>query len=76
MRELEKHGMVSRKVYAEVPPRTECALTKRGERAIPVIESLRQYGIALIKDVGIESDFYLGTEKPEALTVKAKKASR
>jgi DNA-binding HxlR family transcriptional regulator len=62
LRELEKHGMVSRKVYAEVPPRTEYALTKRGERAIPVIEALRQYGIALMKDVGIVSEYYL--EKP------------
>ncbi len=60
LRELERHGLVSRKVYAEVPPRTEYALTKRGERAIPVIETLRQYGIALMKDVGIESAFYLG----------------
>ncbi|MEZ4757545.1 MAG: helix-turn-helix domain-containing protein [Flavobacteriales bacterium] len=60
LRELEKHGLVSRKVYAEVPPRTEYALTERGERAIPVIETLRQYGIVLMKDVGIESAFYLG----------------
>ncbi|MBK7944621.1 MAG: helix-turn-helix transcriptional regulator [Flavobacteriales bacterium] len=60
LRELEKHGMITRKVYAEVPPRTEYALTKLGERAIPVIESLRHYGIALMKDVGIESEFYLG----------------
>lgn len=61
LRELEKHGMITRKVYAEVPPRTEYALTRRGERAIPVIESLRQYGIALMQDVGIESAFYLAT---------------
>ena len=58
LRELEKHGLVSRKVYAEVPPRTEYALTERGERAIPVIETLRQYGLALMQDVGIASEFY------------------
>ncbi|MFN3875557.1 MAG: winged helix-turn-helix transcriptional regulator, partial [Flavobacteriales bacterium] len=60
LRELEKHGMVTRTVYPEVPPRTEYALTKRGERAIPVIETLRQYGLSLMKDVGIESEFYSG----------------
>jgi len=55
LRELEKHGLVSRKVYAEVPPRTEYALTRRGERAIPVIETLRGYGITLMKEVGVNA---------------------
>lgn len=63
LRELEQHGMVSRKVYAEVPPRTEYALTKRGERAIAVIEALRQYGLDLMKDVGIKSAFYFPAKK-------------
>jgi DNA-binding HxlR family transcriptional regulator len=72
LRELEKHGMITRKVYAEVPPRTEYALTERGERAIPVIESLRQYGIALMKDVGIESEFYLGERLKKAQRAKAR----
>jgi len=51
-------------VYAEVPPRTEYALTPLGEQAIPVIETLRQYGLDLMKAAGIKSDFYFPKKKP------------
>ena len=63
LRDLEKNRLVSRKVYPEVPPRTEYALTKRGETAIPVIETLRQFGLEMMKDNGIKSEFYFPRKK-------------
>lgn len=63
LRELEKHGMVTRKVYPEVPPRTEYTLTPRGAKAIPVIETLRQFGMEMMKEAGIKSDFYFPKKK-------------
>ena len=63
LRELEQHGLVSRKVYAEVPPHTEYALTPHGEQAIPVIETLRLYGLDLMKAAGIKSEFYFPKKK-------------
>lgn len=44
LRELEEHGVLERTIYAEVPPRVEYKLTKRGKAAWPVIEALRDWG--------------------------------
>ncbi len=40
LRTLETDGLVSRTVYAEVPPRVEYQLTETGKTLIPHIESL------------------------------------
>ena len=40
LRTLEEDGYVTRKVYAEVPPRVEYALTSRARSLIPHINSL------------------------------------
>ena len=53
LRELEANGFVNRKVYAVVPPKTEYSLTGRGNRAIRVIEFMREYGLELMKEEGI-----------------------
>jgi DNA-binding HxlR family transcriptional regulator len=44
LRELEAAGVVSRTVYAEVPPRVEYALTDRGRELRPAIDALRRWG--------------------------------
>ena len=44
LRELEADKVIARKVYAEVPPRVEYALTTRGESLLPVIEAMRAWG--------------------------------
>lgn len=40
LRALESDGYVTRKVYAEVPPRVEYALTPRANTLIPLIDNL------------------------------------
>ena len=44
LRELEAAGLVSRTVYAEVPPRVVYALTEGGRELRPAVEALRRWG--------------------------------
>lgn len=44
LRELEEDGLVSRTVYAEVPPRVEYELTAFGRSLEPVLHGLRDWG--------------------------------
>ena len=45
LRELEKDGIINRKVYPEVPPRVEYSLTKKGEDLKDVIETMKVFGL-------------------------------
>ena len=38
LRELEKEGLVNRRVYAEVPPKVEYSLTKLGETIVDLLD--------------------------------------
>ena len=49
LRELEVDEIISRKVYAEVPPRVDYALTDKGRTVLPVIAQMKAWGEAQIK---------------------------
>lgn len=44
LRELQAAGLVSRTMYAEVPPKVEYALTDRGRELRSAINALRRWG--------------------------------
>ncbi len=50
LRELEKDGLVSRKVYPEVPPKVEYSITEYGKTIEPVIRTLQDWGITHLKN--------------------------
>jgi DNA-binding HxlR family transcriptional regulator len=54
LRELEEDGFVERKVYAVVPPKVEYSITERGKRAIEIIDTIRNYGLELMKEFGVD----------------------
>ena len=45
LRELESDGLISRTVYAEVPPRVEYALTGLGQSLRPLLIDLKDWGV-------------------------------
>lgn len=47
LRMLEIEGLVTRKVYPTVPPRTEYTLTDKGRAAEPVIRAMAAFGEVL-----------------------------
>ncbi len=44
LRELEKDGIIQRKVYPVVPPKVEYSMTKKGNELKPIIDLMREYG--------------------------------
>lgn len=66
LKELEREGFVSKKVFPEVPPRTEYTITDKGKRAVEIITVLRNYGLELMKEEGIDYDALIKAEKMKA----------
>ena len=44
VRELEKDGLISRKIYPVVPPKVEYKLSKRGKSLEGILRSLDKWG--------------------------------
>lgn len=45
LRELERDGIVHRRVYPQVPPRVEYSLTTLGRSLQPVVETMCRWGL-------------------------------
>ncbi|HEY1014588.1 MAG TPA: helix-turn-helix domain-containing protein [Herpetosiphonaceae bacterium] len=43
LRELERDGIVARRVYASVPPKVEYSLTPLGQTLIPLVAAIRDW---------------------------------
>ena len=44
LNELEKHGFIVKKIYAELPPKVEYSLTSLGESLLPIVTTLGKWG--------------------------------
>lgn len=69
LRELEKYELIKRKAYPVVPPKVEYTISAKGKKVIPVIETISEYGYALMKEKGISLQ-----EKAKKKTVMKKKS--
>lgn len=44
LKELEFHGMIKKKIFAELPPRSEYSITEIGRTLLPLIEQIEKWG--------------------------------
>ena len=44
LRELEKSGIVNRKVHQVIPPKVEYSLTEEGRKLLPVMQQMADWG--------------------------------
>ena len=50
VRELEKDGLIARKVFPVVPPKVEYDLTVRGKSLESILKALDQWGLEDLKE--------------------------
>ena len=44
LNQLEEHGFILKKIYAELPPKVEYTLTELGQSVLPIITALGRWG--------------------------------
>lgn len=49
LREMERNGVVHRKVYTQVPPKVEYSLTPLGESLKPVLTAMHEWGLRVLR---------------------------
>lgn len=63
LKDLERDGFITKQVFQEVPPHTEYSLTERGNAAVQVIKVVRDFGMQLMKEEGVDYLNLLSHEK-------------
>lgn len=54
LRELERDGLILRRVYPVVPPKVEYSLSARGESLFPILQAMYDWGSKLLEEDGIQ----------------------
>ena len=44
LNQLEDHGLISKKIYAQLPPKVEYTLTRLGHSVLPIVMALGKWG--------------------------------
>ena len=59
LRELESQNLISRKVYAEVPPKVEYSMTDLGRSLMPILTAMRDWGAEYLRSKDIEPNCFM-----------------
>lgn len=66
LRELESQNLISRKVYAEVPPKVEYSMTELGRSLMPILTAMRDWGAEYLRSQDIEPNCFMMSDEPAA----------
>lgn len=67
LKELEADKIIQKKIYLKVPPHTEYTLTEKGKKIIGLITTIRNTGLELMKEEGIDYEAMIKAEKKNAV---------
>ena len=56
LRELERDGLITRRVYPVVPPKVEYALSERGRSLQPILQAIYSWGVEYLEEKGLKAN--------------------
>jgi len=59
LRELESENLIHREVFPIVPPKVEYSLTEQGKSLMPVLTSMRDWGVDYLKSKNLKSTCFM-----------------
>ena len=62
LRELESQNLITRTVYAEVPPRVEYSMTELGRSLMPILTAMRDWGAEYLRSQNVEPNCFMMTD--------------
>jgi DNA-binding HxlR family transcriptional regulator len=68
LRSLERDGIVTRRIYASVPPKVEYSLTTLGRSLCILVEGVCGWAEANIEQVQVAREVYARTSREESIT--------
>lgn len=74
LRKLEEHGVLIRKVYAQIPPKVEYRLTALGKKLKPMIDSMIEWGTEYTSKMGGISKKWFVSDNTEEKKDKSDKS--
>lgn len=64
LRELESQNLITRTVYAEVPPRVEYSMTELGRSLMPILTAMRDWGADYLRSQNVEPNCFMMCGEP------------
>lgn len=64
LRELESKRLIHREVFPVIPPKVEYSLTELGRSLMPVLVSMRDWGVGYLRSKDLETSCFMMKKSP------------